>query len=139
MNASPSRRNRSTDSVAVFSIVASPSPLSSARHALGNHLLRLRRGHAILLERVAISDRYRSVFHRLAVHRDAERRADLVLTPVSPANSTRLVVEHREGGSQLLRQLVGELRHAVLLHERKDAGFHRRERRRERQHRTSLL
>ena len=51
---------------------------------------------ALLLQRVAVAHRHRAVLHRLAVDRDAERRADLVLPAIAPADRARLVVEHRE-------------------------------------------
>src|SRR5690242_19097712 len=120
MKRSPSRRRRSMESEVVFSTaISNPDSFRDHRaHAVGSD--------AFLLQRITIANRHGSILHRLAVHRDAERSADFILPTIAAANGTRLVVEHRERAAQLLRKLVSELRHAVLLHERENTGFHRR-------------
>ena len=52
--------------------------------------------HAPLFERIAVADRHGAVGERLAVDRDAERRADLVLTAIAAADRALLVVEDVE-------------------------------------------
>src|SRR4051812_35243563 len=84
---------------------------------------------ALLFERVTIAKRDGSVLEGLAVDGEAEWRSDLILPPIAATDRGRLVVEHGEALSQILRELVGELGHAVFLDKRKDAGLDRRERR----------
>src|SRR6185436_9537062 len=80
-------------------------------------------------ERVAIADRDGLVLRGLAIDRDAERRAGLVLTTVTAADRSAVVVEHIEVLAQIVVNLVRELRHAVLVDEREDGRLERRDRR----------
>src|SRR5436853_563993 len=109
MNAWPSRRSRSFDRLVATGTETLRNPRGGA----------IRR-HAILLQRIPVSNRHRAVLRGLTVDRDAIRCSDLVLSAIPPADGTRFVVEHGEALSQLGCQLRRKLRHAVLLHERKD-------------------
>src|SRR5690242_19109493 len=113
MKVSPSRRSRSSDCLLT---------LRSAEYALLDQGADPVRCDPVLLQCVAVTNRDRLVLRRLAVHRDAEGRADLVLPAIAAADGAGFVVEHRELLAQLVGELVCELGHAVLLHERKDAG-----------------
>src|SRR5215467_13418464 len=105
MNTSPSRRSRSTESEVVFNTAISSPPLASRdSESRADHILRLVRGNAFLLERVAIANGYGAILHRLSVDGDAIRRSDLILAAISAANRSRLVVENRKCKPQLLRQ-----------------------------------
>src|SRR3954468_4417071 len=140
MKTSPSRRRRSMESDVDFSTAISASHCSHAHtDSLGDHAAHSIRGDALLLQRVTVADRHRSILHRLAIDRDAERRTDFVLPAVPSADRARLVIEDREAGAQLLCELLRELRHAVLLHEWKDSRFDGCQRGREAQHSASLL
>src|SRR6267154_1407284 len=94
----------------------------------------LGRGEAHLLQRIAVADRDRLILRRLAVDRDTEGRAGLILAAIAPADRAAVVVEHVEVAAQVVEDLTGELRHAVLVHEREDGRFERRQRGRELQH-----
>src|SRR3954465_9101491 len=140
MKTSPSRRRRSMESDVDFSTAISASHCSHAHaDSLGDHATYSIRGDALLLQRVAVADRHRSILHRLTVDRDAERRTDFVLPAVPSADRARLVIEHREAAPQPLRELLRKLRHAVLLHERKDTRLHRCQRGREAKHGATFL
>src|SRR5205809_6258096 len=78
--------------------------------------------HPILLQRVAIPYRDRSVRGRLAVHRDPEGRAGFVLPPVAAADRAAVVVEHVVVLAQVVVDAARQLGHPVLV----DEGEHRR-------------
>src|SRR5690349_15698223 len=136
MNVSPSRRRRSMESEVEFNTVISPP---SRRESLGDHVAHCVGRDALLLERVAIPNRDRPILHRLPIDRNAIRRADLILTPVAPADRARLVVKHRKGAPQLFRQLLRKLRHSILLHEWENSGLDRRKRWSKTEHCPALL
>src|SRR5215208_6082151 len=100
MNVSPSSRRRSSESADVE--VDGVTALSSARESLGDQLLHTIGRHALLLQRISITNRHRPILHRLAVDREPEWGPDLVLTTVATSDRSRFVVEHREGLPQLL-------------------------------------
>src|SRR6266702_812280 len=93
-----SRRSRRGTRAARRARGARPSP-GSRRNALPLELVRqiphepLRRD-AVLLERVAVTNGDRAVLGGLAVDRDAERSAGLVLAPVAAADRAAVVVEN---------------------------------------------
>ena len=58
----------------------------------------------LLRERVAVADRDRLVLERLLVDRERERRADLVLAAVAPADLARVVVLGDDDAAKLLVQ-----------------------------------
>src|SRR5918911_1628833 len=68
---------------------------------------------ALLLERVAVAQRDGAVLDRLVVDRDRERRADLVLAPVAPADRTAVVVLGLDVAAHVLVDGARELRVAV--------------------------
>ena len=88
---------------------------------------RNRRLHAPLPQRIAVAERHGPVGERLAVDRDAIRRAGLVLAAIAAADGPFLVVEHVEVLFQFAINLLRHLRHAVLLHQRKHGRLDRRE------------
>ena len=94
--------------------------------------------HAPLLERVAIADRDGVVGQRLAVDRDAVRRAGFVLAAVAAADRPFFVVEHVEPLLEGRVNLGGHFRHAVLLHQREDGGLDRGDPRVELHHHAGL-
>ena len=51
---------------------------------------------ALLLQRIPVADRDGSVLHRFTIDREAEWRPHLVLTPVTPADRPRFVIEDGE-------------------------------------------
>src|SRR2546430_3083082 len=72
--------------------------------------------HALLVHRVALADRHLTVGQRVEVHCDAERRPDLVLAPVAPADvAAGLVVLGAEAGPQQALHLARDLDQLVLL------------------------
>src|SRR5690606_3016018 len=77
---------------------------------------------------VAVADGDRLVTRGLAVHREAIRRADLVVAGVAAPDRVLLVVARVHARSEeLAGDALGDLRHAVALHERQDADLVRRE------------
>src|SRR5215218_6382907 len=94
--------------------------------------------HALLRERVAIAQRDRAVLERLVVDRDGERRADLVLAPVAPADRSAVVVLGLYLAAHVLIDLARELSVAVATEQREDRDLHRRQRRVQAQHRAPL-
>src|SRR5207245_3170036 len=88
----------------------------------------------ILLQGVTIPHRHRAVLRRLAVDRDAEGRPGLVLPAIAPPDRAAIVVEHVVVLAKIVEYAPGQLRHPVLVHERKDRRFERRQRRMEPQH-----
>src|SRR5436190_22223885 len=100
MNACPSWRRRSIERLAVAVIDARHDPLGDPV-----------RGDAVLLERVAVTDRDSRILRRLSVNGDTVRSSDLILATVASADRAGLVVEHRESSAQIVRALRGELRH----------------------------
>src|SRR6185436_15376417 len=102
---------------------------SSQRDPLLDDLADAISGDTFLFERVTVAQRNGSVLQCLSVDGEAEWRSDLVLPPIPATDGGRLVVKHREAFSQILRELVGELGHAVFFDERKDTSLDRRERR----------
>src|SRR5947207_13935613 len=105
MNASPSRRSRSMESEVVFSIVISPS----RRDSFADDATNLVGRDAFLLQCVTVANRDCAVLHRLAIDRDAERRSDLVLPPVTAADRPPFLVEYWNGTRQLFRPGFGKL------------------------------
>src|SRR6185436_4185226 len=95
-------------------LAAAPATaLSSQRDPLLDDLTDAVGGDPFLFERVTVAQRNGSVLQCLSVDGEAEWRSDLVLPPIPATDRGRLVVEHREAFSQILRELVGEFRHAV--------------------------
>src|SRR5438132_5876341 len=76
---------------------------------------------------IAFPDRHGLILERLEVHRDAERRPDLVLAAIAPADRLRLVVSGHEVRANLRPHLAGEWREALVLRERQDRGLVRSE------------
>src|SRR6202000_1078947 len=76
--------------------------------------------HAPLPQAVAVADGDGAVGERLTVDREAEGGADLVLPGVAAAHGALLVVEDVEVRLQVAIDLLGDLGHAVLLHQRED-------------------
>src|SRR5689334_12798498 len=111
----------------------------SRRESLGDHVAHCVGRDPLLLERVAIPNRDRAILHRLSIDCNAIRRADLILTPVAPADRTRFVVEHRKAAPQLFRQLLGKLGHSILLHEWENSCLDRSERWSKTEHGPPLL
>src|SRR6185503_6582970 len=116
MNVWPSRLRRSSERLAAAGIDALRNP----PHDLVG-------GDTVLLQGIPVTDSDSRILQRLSVNSHAEGSSDLVLAAVPPADGAGLVIENRKALPHLVRQLGGELRHAVLLHEREDARFDRRE------------
>ncbi len=93
---------------------------------------------ALLRRLVAIAQRHRPVLDRLVVDRDAERRADLVLAPVAPADRARLVVLHGEVRAELRVDLLRLLGVPGLAQQGEHRRLHRCEPRVQAQHDTRL-
>src|SRR5919204_6615023 len=72
-------------------------------------------GHANLRHRVALADRHLLVLERIEVDGDAERRADLVLTPVPAADGLRLVVRREQVRTDRRVDLARERRELLVL------------------------
>src|SRR5450756_522052 len=68
----------------------------------------------LLRHRVALADGYGLVLQRLEVHGDAERRADLVLAAVAPADRAGVVELHVPGLAQLGRQVARHRRQVLV-------------------------
>src|SRR4029077_329812 len=83
--------------------------------------------HAYLAHRVALADRHGAIVDRLEVDRHAERRADLVLTAVAPADRLRLVVRRHEMRPDLRPDVARDGAQALVLREREDGDLVRRE------------
>src|SRR5919201_305885 len=77
----------------------------------------------LLCQRIAVPHRHRLVVQRLLVDREGERRADLVLRPVAPADRPAVVVLHAGAAAQLLVQGPGSGRHLLALTDQRE---HRR-------------
>src|SRR5207237_2841679 len=77
-------------------------------------------GHAPLPARVPVADRDRAVGQALAIDRDAERRAGLVLPPIPPADRPFLIIEDILMPFQLAVNRLGPLGHPVALHQGED-------------------
>jgi len=73
-----------------------------------------------LLGRVAIAEGDAFVLERLAVDGDAERRAGLVLAAIATADRSLVVVIDVEAVLEFSIKPLGDIGHAVLLHEGKD-------------------
>src|SRR5688500_11689885 len=97
--------------------------LRVSAYAAADEVAYLAGGDALLNKRVAVADRDRLILDRLPIDGEAERSPDFVLTAVATADRAGLVIETREVRSQFSGQLLGELRHAVFLDEREDAGL----------------
>jgi len=69
---------------------------------------------ALLRERVAIAQRDRAVLEALVVDRDAERRSDLILAAVAPADRAAAVVLGLHAAAHRVIHLARQLRLAVL-------------------------
>ena len=95
--------------------------------------------HAHLLGGVAIADRDGTVLERVEVDRDAQRRADLVLTAVALADRLRLVVVDHVAVGQRGVDLAGQRRQRVLLAQRQHRHLVRREARVQAQHGARLV
>src|SRR5438067_933067 len=106
--------------------------LAKGGHEIGD-------GHADLAHRVALADRHLLVVERHEVDRDAERRSDLVLTAVSPADRLRLIVRGHERRPDLRPHLARERHKALVLRQRKDGHFVRGEMRTEAEHNARAL
>ena len=115
------------------------APQSSRRaprpQAVEQVLARPRDRDPLLRERVALADRDRVVLERLLVDRERERRADLVLAPVAPADLAAVVVldrRSRRSSSYSARALLDHV--VALADQRQDGRLHRGELRVEAQH-----
>src|SRR4030095_5570180 len=87
-----------------------------AAQCAGDPALDLGRLDPFLHHRVALADRHHVVLQRVAVDRDAEGRADLVLAAVAPADRPALVVVGAQArGAQQALDLGGPLRDALRL------------------------
>src|SRR5262245_18066110 len=107
----------------------------SRGQALGDPGRQVRGAHALLGHAVAVAHGDAARRQRLAVDRDAEGRAHLVLPAVAAPDGARLVVEGGDAApAQLVLELQRQLRHALLLHQREDGHLHRREARMQVQH-----
>src|SRR5438105_3688847 len=106
--------------------------LAKGGHEIGD-------GHADLAHRVALADRHLLVVERYEVDRDTERRSDLVLTAVSPADRLRLIVRGHERRPDLRPHLARERHKALVLRQRKDGHFVRGEMRTEAEHNARAL
>src|SRR6478736_1809902 len=82
---------------------------------------------ALLRERVAVAQRDRAVLQCLMVDRHAERRADLVLAAVAPADRAALVVLALHPPPDLPVHLARKLGLAVLRDKGEDGHLHGRE------------
>src|SRR5439155_12879188 len=116
MNACPSRRRRSSEKLVAVVIEAFGDPAPD-----------LVRGNAILLQRIAVADRDSRILIRLAVNGYTKGRADFVLPAITAPDRAGFLVEHGKRFPQLVRQFRRELRHAILLHERKNPPLDGRE------------
>ena len=87
---------------------------------------------------VSIAERHGAVNKRLAINRDSERSAGLVLPAISPADGPFLVEEDVEVPLQVAVDLLGGFGHAVSLDKRENGGLDWRESGVERQHGTRL-
>src|SRR4029453_17909835 len=77
---------------------------------------------------VAVAYRDRLVGERLPVDGDAERRAGLVHARVAlPDALLGVVLARPDAAPQVVVDALGDLGHAFLVHEREDAGLHRRQ------------
>ena len=94
--------------------------------------------HALLLEGVAVAQRDGVVLRRLVVDRDRERRPDLVLAPVAPADRAAVVVLRRHVAPQILVDRARLLRVPGLAQQREDRDLDGRERRVQAQHGAPL-
>src|SRR5260370_6365974 len=70
--------------------------LTSPAYSIADLFDQPRNRHALLRHRIAIADGYRVVVHRLMIDRHTVRRADFILTPITPAYGARLIVNDRE-------------------------------------------
>src|SRR5579872_1126967 len=90
-----------------------PSAISAAGEALGQVCVDLVQADPLLAHAVPVPDGDRVVVERVEVHRDAERRADLVLPPVPAADRAGVVelrgppLAHHGGEIAGLRRQVG--------------------------------
>src|SRR4051794_27229130 len=89
---------------------ASGKSLRAVRHAPLELVRELGDRHALLRERVAVAQRDGLVLGRLVVDRDRERRPDLVLAPVAPADRAAVVVLGAHALAQRGVDLARELR-----------------------------
>ena len=93
----------------------------------------------LLRHGVAVAHRHRAVLRALVVHRDAQRRADLILAAVALADGRRLVVVHVVPALQRLVDLLRPLRLSVLAHQRQHRRLDGRQPRVQPQHHAHLL
>src|SRR5258707_3513500 len=76
--------------------------MTSSRDLFFDVAHELRRGDAHLLQRVAVADGDRLILRRLAVDRDTEGRAGLVLAAIAAADRAAVVLEHVEVTTQVV-------------------------------------
>ena len=84
--------------------------------------------HALLAHRVAVAHGHASVLEALMVHRDAERGTDGILAAVALADAVFLLVLAVKIVFEVVHDLLGYLRQAILLHEGQHSGLDGRER-----------
>src|SRR5712664_2712201 len=129
------RRSRTARGCRVADDAPAPeSPRRSTRQLLRQVLDELRRRNTILLERIAIAHGHGLILRRLAVDRDAVGCAGFILTAVAAADRSAIVVEDVEVAPEGGMDAMGQLRHAVLVHQRKHGRLERSQRRLELQH-----
>ena len=107
-------RSRAAAVSRVVELRRGPGRLQPALQLLGERVDR----HPLLGERVAVADRHRVVVQRLVVDRHRPRRADLVLAAIAAADRARHVHLGLHPPAQVLVDPLGELRLAVLAHQR---------------------
>ena len=84
---------------------------------------------ALLAGGVAVAHGHGLILERVAVDREAERRADLVHARVALADRLlRVELAVDVLAAQIQVQLLRDLRHAFLVHQRENAGLDRRHR-----------
>ena len=81
--------------------------------------------HAVLRHRVAVTDGHATVFLRVVIDGDTERRTHCILTAVTLTDRVFLVVRYLEIELQLVHDLAGFLGQTVFLDERHDTCLHR--------------
>ena len=94
---------------------------------------------AFLIERVAVANGHGVVREGVAVDREAERATGFVHAGVALADRLLGVELAHKTVAQVQVQLLRDLRHPILIHQREDAGLHRRHMRRECQHTLAAL
>src|SRR3954470_10657728 len=123
------QRTSVTDRVAFGSLTR-----SAAEQSLGEPARHGVEPHALLGHRVALPDRDRLVVEGVEVDGDAERRADLVLAPVAPADRAGVVELDVPALPQGGREVFGLRRQVGVARKRQHGDLDRREPRVEPQH-----